>query len=287
MCPTGKLVPISRADWPKLRDPFKGNDLANEIPFNAIQNYIEWAQIDPKIRHLKILSLDDSWRENGTFIISDRHELFFFTLDPSLESLHQALELIDWDFPYRIFAILDQHQAVLRQVFCKLNIPYPKTTVACNLSRLPKEIGIRYEVTPPPGFRLGTLKSHHVQTINETWPFRSGGSEYALTRCLLWNTNVGLFNDQDEPVAWCLINNLGIICVLYTVERYRRRGLAEVVLRSMVNKLAHRGMNAVTSVLLENVPSRALFEKLGFEGDLTVHDSCHQVVDRLGEGNFF
>lgn len=70
MFPTGKLVPIPRADWPQLRDLFKGNDLANEIPSNAIQNYIEWTSIDPKIRHLEILSLNDSWQQNGTFIIS-------------------------------------------------------------------------------------------------------------------------------------------------------------------------------------------------------------------------
>ncbi|EAT46594.1 AAEL002242-PA [Aedes aegypti] len=285
MFPTGKLVPIPRADWPQLRDLFKGNDLANEIPSNAIQNYIEWTSIDPKIRHLEILSLNDSWQQNGTFIISDRHELFFFSLEPSLSSLEEALELIDWDFPYRIYAILDQHQAVLKRVLNKLNVPYPRATVACNLYRLSKEIAIGLETTPPDGFRLGNLEPRHVKTINETWPFRSGGSEYALTRCIAWNTNVGLFNEKDELIAWCLLNNLGIICVLYTVEKYRRRGLAEVVLRSMVSQLAQRGMNSVTSVLLENVPSRTLFEKLGFEGNLTVHDSCHPV-NRLVEWNF-
>ncbi|XP_062542352.1 uncharacterized protein LOC134210319 [Armigeres subalbatus] len=280
-----KLVPIPRKDWQELRDLFNGNDLATEIPFNTIQNYINWTTIDPKIRHLEILSLNDTWRHNGTFIISDRHELFFYSLDPSLASLQDTLELIDWDFPYRIFAILDSHQMVLKRVLKKLNVPYPEETVACNLYRLTKEVSIQLDTTPPVGFRLGTLEAQHVKSINETWTFRNGGSEYALTRCIAWNTSVGLFDDRDKLVAWCLLNNLGIICVLFTVAKYRRRGFAELVLRSMVNKLAQRGMNAITSVLLANVPSRALFEKLGFRGDLTVHDSCHRV-DRLVEWNF-
>ncbi|XP_065083790.1 uncharacterized protein LOC135705865 [Ochlerotatus camptorhynchus] len=281
------LVPIARPDWPALRVLFETSDLETEIPCNTIQNYIDWTERDPKIRHLEILSLNDSWRQNGTFIVLDRHEMFFFSLEPSNESLERALELIDWDFPYRTYGILDKHQLVMKRVLQKLNVPFPNVSVACNLYLLPKEVGLGLEVLPPPaGFRLAELKVHHAQIINATWAFRSGASEYAITRCIAWNTNVGLFDEQNELVAWCLLNNLGIICVLYTVEAYRRRGLAEVVLRAMVTKLANQGMNSVASVLLSNAPSRALFEKLGFEGDATLHDTCHRV-DRLVEWNFF
>ena len=64
-----KLISIPCAEWPLLRDLFRHGWPENEVPFNAVQNYIDWIGIDPNIRHLQVLGLGDSWRGNGTFIV--------------------------------------------------------------------------------------------------------------------------------------------------------------------------------------------------------------------------
>lgn len=69
MHPSDELKPIAREDWPALRDLFKKDWPKHEIGYNTIQNYINWVAIDPKIKSLEVLGLNDNWRENGTFIV--------------------------------------------------------------------------------------------------------------------------------------------------------------------------------------------------------------------------
>uniref|UniRef100_A0A182YN62 Uncharacterized protein n=1 Tax=Anopheles stephensi TaxID=30069 RepID=A0A182YN62_ANOST len=53
-----------RRDWPQ-----------HEIIYNWLQNYIEWLRIDRKLEKFVALSLNDTWRENGTFVIQIEYAL--------------------------------------------------------------------------------------------------------------------------------------------------------------------------------------------------------------------
>ncbi|XP_029726916.2 uncharacterized protein LOC109421194 [Aedes albopictus] len=274
----GKLIPIPCAEWPLLRDLFRHGWPENEVPFNAVQNYIDWIGIDPNIRHLQVLGLGDSWRGNGTFIVLDRDELYFYSLDTSNESLEHALKFIDWNYSYRIYAILDRHQEALGRVLNRLNVRYSFLEDTTHQYRLLKEdVTGEEEVRPPTGFRIGNLAVHHAKYINARWACRGGGTEYAIARCIAWNTSVGLFNEHGELAAWCLLSNLGMICVLQTEECYRRKGFGELVLRAMVAKLVRRGMNASASVAVENFASRKLFQKIGFKKAQTLYYTQYKV----------
>ena len=63
------LEPIPSEDWPELRDLFRMDWPKHEVPFNTIQNYINWVQIDQRIMHLQVFSLNGSWRQNGTYLV--------------------------------------------------------------------------------------------------------------------------------------------------------------------------------------------------------------------------
>ncbi|XP_001654932.2 uncharacterized protein LOC5573897 [Aedes aegypti] len=206
-----KLVVIHHTDWPKLRDLFLNG---NEIPFNAVQNCINWRVRDPEIQHLQILGLGETWRENGTFILRDRHELYFFTLEQSNESLEHVLELINWSSSYRIVGITKQNQTALESVLTRMN----KLSSEEHLMEADLYVKVlnkkEIDVEPPLGFRLGSLETCHAPYLNALSDYPNSKSEFTISRYITWNPNVALFNEHDELVAWCLLNNLGIIRII-------------------------------------------------------------------------
>ncbi|XP_029727605.1 uncharacterized protein LOC109421238 [Aedes albopictus] len=268
-----ELVSIPRSEWPQLRDLFLIHWPEYAIPYNAVQNCINWISHDPSILHLRILSLDGvSWRLNGTFVLKDRHELYFFSLEQSNECLEQVLELIDWRSTYRIVGISDRHQSALENVLRRQGqLPSQE-----HLSEADHYVKIlerdEFDVQCPPGFRLGALETRHAQYVNSFSDHPTSASEDRIMRYIAWNPSVAVFNEWNEPLAWCLLNNLGIISLLYTDERYRHRGFAELVVKAMLLKLVDRDMNvANAAVTASNVASKSLFEKVGFRKQQVLH----------------
>ncbi|XP_039438366.1 uncharacterized protein LOC120419668 [Culex pipiens pallens] len=259
-----ELVPISRENWTDLRDLFRTNWPTHELPHNVVQNYIDWIQIDAKIAHLQVFSLNGTWRSNGTFIIIDRYELYCYTLEESNDSLLRALKLVDWDYSYRICAILDRHQPALEAVFADHPHCNPLRTPN-HVLHLSREKALQLEIALPEGFRLANLDLKHAPQVNQAWPFHCDGSEFTVKRCLAWNTNVGLFNQEAELVGWCLHSNLGFLSYLHVDDRCRNRGFGELMVRAISRKVAEKGLNVYGGVRPDNGPSRRLFQKVGFE----------------------
>lgn len=63
-----KLVEIPVADWPALRDLYKEDWPRNHVGYYTLDNFIRWVNLDPNIKHLKVLSLNGDWSD-GTFVI--------------------------------------------------------------------------------------------------------------------------------------------------------------------------------------------------------------------------
>lgn len=132
-----------------------------------------------------------------------------------------------------------------------------------------KEIDMNVE--PPPGFRLGSLEIRHAHNLNALSDYPTSRSEFTISRYIAWNPNVALFNEHNELMAWCLLNNLGIISLLHTDERYRRKGFAELVLTAMIVKLVDRNVTARAAVTSTNNASVNFFEKVGFRKERVLH----------------
>lgn len=64
-----KLVEILPNDWIELRDVYQLNWPDNHVAWHTINNYINWFRMEPHIKHLKIYSLNGSWRSDGTYVI--------------------------------------------------------------------------------------------------------------------------------------------------------------------------------------------------------------------------
>lgn len=64
-----KLVEIPTKDWIELRDIFLLRWPENHVAYHTIGNYINWFRVAPKIPHLKIYSLNGTWRSDGTYVV--------------------------------------------------------------------------------------------------------------------------------------------------------------------------------------------------------------------------
>lgn len=71
-----KLIEIPPNDWIELRDLFLLNWPDNQTAWHTINNYVNWYRKQSYIRHLKIYSLNNSWRSDGTYVVVVRQKKF-------------------------------------------------------------------------------------------------------------------------------------------------------------------------------------------------------------------
>lgn len=64
-----KLVEIPPSDWLELRDLYSPNWPENHVAWHTINNYVNWFRMLPNIKHLRVWSLNGSWRSDGTYVI--------------------------------------------------------------------------------------------------------------------------------------------------------------------------------------------------------------------------
>lgn len=80
------------------------------------------------------------------------------------------------------------------------------------------------------------------------------------------NTNVGLFNDAKELVAWCLKLDFGSLAALQVDENNLRKGYGEIITKAMSKKIATEcDVDVTANIIHANFKSKNLFEKLRFQ----------------------
>jgi predicted GNAT family acetyltransferase len=80
------------------------------------------------------------------------------------------------------------------------------------------------------------------------------------------NTNLGLFNESNELVAWCLKLDFGSLAALQVDEKHLRKGYGEIVTKAISKKIAVEcDVDVTCNIIHANFKSKNLFLKLGFE----------------------
>lgn len=152
-----KLVEISPSEWIELRDLYRLNWPDNHVAWHTINNYLNWFRMEPNIKHLKIFSLNGTWRSDGTYVIvvsrlvdgnvsrdthghsrlQDRYQLLIYTLELSNEKLKRALRLVDWSRGPKVSSFLKRHRSAVLDVVQekKLKIEYDSHTFLYFLSK--------------------------------------------------------------------------------------------------------------------------------------------------------
>lgn len=64
-----ELIKIPRASLPELKDLFLV-DWPKYVTANyTLDNYINWMEKDSSVQDYQIMSLNGTWRDNGTFVV--------------------------------------------------------------------------------------------------------------------------------------------------------------------------------------------------------------------------
>ena len=120
----------------------------------------------------------------------------------------------------------------------------------------------------PKGFFIQSLQPSHAEFIATHHPYYK--LHYRLAQLhfkyCLSNPSVGVFTDTMPPnlVCWIVRSYDGSLHHLYTLEQYRRRGLATAVVRMMCKHIQDQGDVPFCCILTNNHTSSTLFTTLGF-----------------------
>ncbi|KAM8715301.1 hypothetical protein ACLKA7_002366 [Drosophila subpalustris] len=173
--------------------------------------------------------------------------VFFNTLSDNLERLTKALLCLTYtdghcrlqDFGKRLLPAFEAYKK------CALNVEIQSTQATWYHAS--KEIVTNFSTDPPVGISLRSLKSEDVHTVNNCWRY------------------VGAFDNDGKLVACCLRLPIGALGVLHVVDSHRRLGLGSLMVRCLAKKISELGDEVLAPVVKENIASRKMFEKLGFQ----------------------
>lgn len=134
-------------------------------------------------------------------------------------------------------------------------------------SPLTQSITIFFYFRCPDEVYLSNIRKEDIPFIDSRWPHRYPGSVDFLTHTITMNGGLGLYlKESNQIVAWILRNQHNGIGVLQTIEEFRRRGFAGLLIKAMSKKMAKEcGIDVHTCIVRENHASLKLFKTLGFQ----------------------
>ena len=107
------------------------------------------------------------------------------------------------------------------------------------------------------------LKPQDAEEVDEHYTYRYEGTLERL-RYNIINMDSSCVRIDSELAAWCLVHgDDGTLGPLYTKEKFRRQGLAELVSVDLINKLLAKKVIPYVHIVEGNDPSLGLISKLG------------------------
>lgn len=275
---TDRLVEIQYNDLAKLKRMYTPGDLKHySIGYMTIENYTRWLEQNAdESEHIKFFCLNGDFSD-GTFVVTERLTAYADTLSDSFDKLHRLVQLLDYSKGYFFMSIRNDLGPVILDALreAKIEPIRPTTTILYYMS---KEDALKFtaqrddvELRP-----LSELKD--LEKVDAAWPPRNPASLPFLQRCAKYNPSIGAFKKDDGTlVSWVLRLPTGLHGALQTDENYYGQGYGALVLKYNSRAIAELGHDVYAGVFEENIPSRALFSKLGFEE--------HSIIYWIGTPN--
>lgn len=132
----------------------------------------------------------------------------------------------------------------------------------CVLYYLPKE---KYNHYLNMSIKLEEITPSNIDIVNEHYTYKDETSKSYLLNCISKGPSTLLKNKEGEAVSWALLREDGSLGVMYTLEDYRKKGLALNVSKDLIKKVITKGYIPYVHIVVENTPSRNLAKELGME----------------------
>ncbi|XP_017854354.1 uncharacterized protein LOC108607818 [Drosophila busckii] len=265
---TQSLLEIPISEWTFLCDLYADRK-CETMSYSLISHFLKWVQFEPNL-DIKCLSLDESWRKDGTFLIigalgNKQKDVYFDTLSDNMDRLSQLLECFTIDPKDIMLFGYSKRVVPAAERYIRKFPNTPFTTIATVLYRASPDIIAGFSTDPPAGLELRRLAIEDAETVNALWPHRTEGSVNFVKRLITHHLSVGAYDANGRMVSWCLREPIGRVGMLQVQESQKRLGLGSLMVRYISKKIMEQGEEVLAAVVLENVASSKMFEKLGFK----------------------
>jgi hypothetical protein len=134
-----RLTRISFKNLQVLKQIYSADRVKNVVTINAIANILDRIERQPDLaERIEFLSLNDSWRKNGTILIKNESRIYFSSLeDTPHESVKSALNEIEIGSEITFVCISDKFRGILREFLWlnNLEVTFEQGTVGYFMSR--------------------------------------------------------------------------------------------------------------------------------------------------------
>ena len=142
----------------------------------------------------------------------------------------------------------------------------PEWTSPCKVYAL---VG-RFRHVSKSKYTCESLTPQDAEEADEYYTYRHEGTLERLRQDII-NMDSSCVRIEGELAAWCLVHSDdGTLGPLYTKEKFRRQGLAELVSADLIKKLVAKNIIPYMHIVDGNNPSLGLITK--FEGFQHTHD---------------
>lgn len=131
----------------------------------------------------------------------------------------------------------------------------------CHLYYIPEDSQRTVKVKEP----LGSLRADEVDIVNQYYTYKDENSREYLLECITNRPSSVIRNDAGQPVSWALTREDYSLGVMFTLQEYRKKGLAEKITEDLIYKVIEKGYTPYVHILFGNTASMALASKCGFE----------------------
>lgn len=117
----------------------------------------------------------------------------------------------------------------------------------------------------PTHIKLQSLSEVHVPQIDVVYPHHGPTTADQFKKLIKFNVNVGVFDDDNNLLGWCMKHQSGTLSALQVEEKYKRQGFGSLIVKHMVEELAKNDEDTLAFVDEDNFASKSMFEKVGFK----------------------
>lgn len=187
-------------------------------------------------------------------------------MDPSFEKIKQGLKLLNYNKDINFMCIKKCFREVLIKFIEGEKFKKREWDDEMPYLMLDKNEAKKFEIIVPDGFTIRSLDSCDVDRINSVWPHAASVPKNWIANIIKCNPTVGLYNQENKLIAWCLFNDRTALNALQVDPDYLRKGYGELMTKVLSKKVAEEfNYDPVCGILLSNEKSLKLFEKLGFK----------------------
>ncbi|KAM3960298.1 uncharacterized protein ACR2FA_005596 [Aphomia sociella] len=260
------LVYMPLNNWRELQTVFKSNWPRGISGYYALETQMKWTERGLLHDFNVYCPFGDA--TNGIVVFNKKsifNEIIIQCPKDDTTQLEEALrktKLINSDTPIVIPFAPSHISDCVHKVTNDLNMDLIIST--------PHEIFILDKVNPsfenislPDGLTFKTLSKEHIQLVDSSWVNRYDSSVWYFQLLVTAQSGFGLFQD-DQLACWVLINEVGALTHLYTLDDYRKKGYAETLLKLLCNDRLKQNMDSFAYCKEGNERACSLYKKLGF-----------------------